>query len=190
MYIGFLALLMTMQGCFSTREAEEPGSNSDWQVPLDPEQLMENFERAVLDLNVANYERCFTPSSFRFVPDPDIALQNPGLYEDPWILEQERLYFANLAAASTGTGGNSLQLNDWVSNPLGADSVEYIYNYRLEVIQNKDGFDATVFTGQMTLILVRDQDQRWTIREWQDLNNETEESNTCWTDLKTAFSFS
>ena len=181
----FAASLILLGGCFQTRDPEPPGQGSNWTVPLEPEQLVGNFRTAVLELNQANYLRCFRDKVFRFEPDPDIKAQNSGIFGEGWSNEEERVYFSNVVASVRSQGGNQLDLDNEQIINYNPDSTEYIYDYQLELKHDKG--TNTTYTGQLRFILVRIDEQEWRIARWEDLNNETTISASSWSDLKALF---
>ncbi len=177
----FTLTAFLLSGCFNVREPEPPGTAGGWTSPTETNTLLENLRIAVSTLNTANYERCFTPASFRFIPDPLTPGVANGVF-DNWSVQEERIYLTNVKT-STNNGSGNLTLNNRQEIFFSADSLELTAQYELEVQHQDATFPHYNFDGTLRMILVRRQNE-WNIQSWQD--NRLSDS-LCWTDLKNHF---
>lgn len=174
-------------GCFNVRQPEPATAAADWLPATQADVLLENFQRAIQQVNPATYERCFVGPSFQFLPDPLVAARTPGIF-DSWHLDQERAYFQRLAGRSSPTAGNALTLT------YPAQSVSFITTdsqliqatYRLRLFQQDTAFRESSFTGTARLTLVRRPGQNeWKIAAWQDTR--LDPADHVWSEVKAFF---
>ena len=179
-----ILILLSLSACFSTREPAQPGAASDFAPPLQPEILLSNLTAAVTRLNVANYERCFVPSGYVFVPDPGVARNNVGLFSQ-WALQPSELdVIRNLNRVKDGTTRNSLAFANARTNNITPDSVEYTADYRLQIYHTDTTFREYLFTGNLVFSLSRNAENEWRIARWRDAKTSPA---PCWTELKERF---
>ena len=181
------ALLFVAGGCFNVRQPEPATAAADWLPATQAEVLLDNFQRAIQQVNPATYERCFVGPSFRFLPDPTIAARNPGIF-DQWHLDQERAYFQRLASRTTPTAGNSLTLTYPSQNVsfISTDSQQIQATYRLRLFQQDTAFHLSSFSGTARLTLVRRVGQNeWKIAAWQDTR--LDPADHVWSEVKAYF---
>ena len=172
---------LCLSSCFALREPDAPAGPSTFTPPNQPEILMANFSTAVANADVVNYERCFVKEGFTFVPDPNVATNNRGLFEN-WTLQNHELeYMRNLQRIKIAGVPNRVIITNPKINNFTADSVEYIANYELGLNLQDTVFGSKPLKGNIILTLVRNTFNEWAIRRWTD--NQTTQ-NQCWTKLK------
>jgi hypothetical protein len=182
--IALFVLAWIIAACFRVRQPEPPITQSDWNTPIEPAILIENFRKSVVTLNLNNYERCFASGVFRFLPDPTVARNNTGLFSR-WTLQEELEYMKNIQAVSLQVNGNQFQLSNIRNNFITIDSVEYIADYNLTVFHQDTSYKNFSFNGNMIVYLRRNLFNEWEIAQWQDQSNS---EKPCWTELKEKFS--
>ncbi len=176
-----------LSGCFNVRQPEPSTAAAEWLPATQAEILLDNFQRAIQQVNVATYERCFVGPSFQFLPDPDVAARTPGIF-DQWRLDQERAYFQRLAGRSSATAGNSLTLTYAPQSVsfITTDSQLIQASYRLRLFQQDTAFRASSFSGTARLTLVRRPGQNeWKIAAWQDTRLAS--TDRVWSEVKAYF---
>ena len=180
--LPFLALL-ALPACFQLREPEPAATASEWIQPTQIDILLANFTTAVQNLNVANYERSFSGTDYRFVPDPTSAGSSPALFAN-WSVPEETTYFSSLRRRSVGITTNSLTFTGRRDQLYTADSVEVTALYQLKITQQDTAFHAGTLKGNVRFILRR-RNNEWRIIAWRDQRTSP---GLCWTDLKKYFS--
>jgi hypothetical protein len=175
---------LLLSGCFNVREPEplKPDDNpvSGWTSPTQPAILTDNFSNAVRNLNVAVYNRCFTPA-FRFRPDPTAAGTGTTVFNN-WSVAEEHDYFNSLRNKSPLKKTKAFTLTKTRENFFTPDSLEQFYDYFLQTAHADSALKAQDFTGSMRLVMARHQNE-WKIALWED----NKENQPCWTDLKKFF---
>ncbi len=158
---------------FTTREPAEPESDQQaWVQPGSPEIVLENLRNAILDLNVENYMRTLsdparTGREFRFVADPSVAAENPGLFA-AWSREHERSYFSLLRALTPDDSLHVLSLQQ-VQSSFFADSAFFVENYTLRIHHTQqDQNIPAVVQGEARFWLAVDELGEWSIYRWED----------------------
>ena len=172
--ILLLSFLIQCECPFETREAEEPTERqSSWIQPTSVRDVMSNLKKAVEEKNSTNYLRCLVDSSregiaFRFIPDPTVAMANPGVF-NRWNREREKNYFEQLLRYLPSDSSSQLLLTDYWENPLGQDSIRVRQNYRL-VLHHKYDPEACprISAGQANFTMVRSSEDLWYIYRWTD----------------------
>lgn len=180
--VPFLTLLLS--GCFNVREPEAPSTQSEWTAASQPSILLDNFTRAVQQLNPATYERCLAPDVFTFLPDPDAATNSNQIF-DNWAYTEEQAYFNSLKKRSAAGGANQLHLSP-TSRPdnfTGDSLVELSRHYKLTVFHQDTAFKTVNFEGTLRFIMRR-YNNEWKIALWQDSKTGPE---PCWSELKKYF---
>ena len=186
MRYALCALLLS--SCFKVREPEPSNTQfnqSEWLSPVEPDILLDNFRLAVVQINIANYERCFDRNNFSFEPDPIVRGNNQGIFEN-WTFNEESEYFKNLEEKKDSTLSNDLIFVETQSNYITVDSLEYSAGYSL-TLNHKDtifnnNYNNNYLEGKLIFILTR-KNNEWMINSWQDIKDTT----LCWTDLKANF---
>ncbi|RYZ44729.1 MAG: hypothetical protein EOP49_26565 [Sphingobacteriales bacterium] len=169
-------------GCFNVREPEPPETAGGWTSPTETNILLDNLRTAITGLNATNYERCFVPVGYRFIPEPLTPGVASGVF-DNWGVQEERIYLTNLKSSTANNNGNSLAFTGKQEIYFNTDSLELTARYNLNLVHQDAAFPHYQFLGSMRMILVRRQNE-WYIQSWQD--NRLSDS-LCWTDLKKYF---
>lgn len=177
-----------LNGCFHVRQPEPATSAAEWTPATQPGILLQNFSRAVEQVNPALYERCFVPGgAFRYVADQDVASSTPGIF-DQWRLDQERAWFQRLAGRSLVGAGNQLTFEYSPASVsfITPDSQLLQATYNLRLIQQDTNFRQTDFRGLARLALVRRTGQtEWKISQWQDTRSTS--ADHPWSEAKAYF---
>lgn len=179
---GYLLLIAgTVPGCFRTRDAEPPASNSGtWVAPTDYTVLLNNLQQAVANRNTQNYLRCLNPDSLVYVPAASEANRPVWL---TWSLREEQSWFENMVQNLASASGNSLKLTQTELRDVSATSVRYVGDYTFEALHN----DTTLtrrFRGQVQLVIRQNVFNEWEIARWEDVETSPDSS---WSRLKARF---
>ena len=144
---------------------------------------------ALAELNVVNYERCFSDSTrsgrqFRFIPEATVANTNPGLFS-LWDVKKERDYFVRMRDPLPADSTFSLRL-DSLQAVIPGDSATFSQRYELIARHQRQasGVPRKV-SGEGRFWLSRDQFGDWSIYRWADFSSG---SAFTWSTLKAAFS--
>jgi hypothetical protein len=178
-----LLLALLLPGCFQLREPEPADAVSEWIQPTQIEILLTNFTTAVQRLNPANYERCFSGPSYRFVPDPTAAGTTAALFAN-WSVSEERDYFNSLRRHAPANAQNQLTLTNRRDQFFTTDSAEVSALYQLRIQQQDTAFHPALLEGSIRLV-VRRRNNEWKIASWRD--QRTTGTQATWTDLKKYF---
>lgn len=185
-YIFLILLFTPFMGCdiFNTREAETPDQpRSNFQLPLTPDQLLDNFINAYKEKNLQNYLSCFSDSSFtkktfQFIPSSGAVSIYPS-YENGWNRKDEEQYFNNLKSKVSPNLPITVVFNNGVSIQQG-DSLIYSAGYSVSVPFEESNIPL-FYQGELKFYLSRDSRLVWVITTWQDIKNTQDPS---WSDLK------
>lgn len=185
-YIFLILLFTPFMGCdiFNTREAETPDQpRSNFQLPLTPDQLLDNFINAYKEKNLQNYLSCFSDSSFtkktfQFIPSSGAVSIYPS-YENGWNRKDEEQYFNNLKSKVSPNLPITVVFNNGVSIQQG-DSLIYSAGYSVSVPFEESNIPL-FYQGELKFYLSRDSRLVWVITTWQDIKNTKDPS---WSDLK------
>lgn len=179
----FFLVLLALPACFQLREPEPASASSEWIQPTQIDILLANFTTAVQRVNVANYERSFSGTGYRFGPDPTSAGSSPALFAN-WSVPEETTYFASLRRRTAPTATNTLTLTDRRDQLYTADSAEVSALYQLRITQQDTAFRAGLLQGNLRFLLRR-RNNEWRIVAWRDQRTGP---GLSWTDLKKYFS--
>lgn len=190
--VTIILLTLLAFGCenpFATRQAEPPDQNGSTYInPSIPEIVFINLQLAFQERNVENYIRSFVDTtasqqSFSFIPDQGVAATNPGTFAN-WNLENERLYLLQLIQATPADSLHSLTFFEESRNE-GAQTATFTQDYEIEVRhQRRDAGIPTLFRGQSTFWLNKNETGDWAITQWEDSANGQDPS---WSELKVFF---
>jgi len=188
-------VLVSFNACenpFQTRAPEPPRrAQGTFVLPHSPAIVFINLRSALAELNVVNYERCFTDSTrssrrFRFIPEPAVANTNPGLFS-LWSIKEERGYFARMRDPLPADSIFTLTLRpDSLQTVVTGDSAIFLQRYELIARHQRQtsGVPRKV-SGEGRFWLSRDQFGDWSIYRWADFSSG---SAFTWSTLKAAFS--
>lgn len=185
-----IALLLLFCACdlFSTRDPEPPDAGqSNWIVPLTPEQVILNLQNAVYEKNTENYIRCLPDSAysdmgFLFEPDPEVAAEYGALFNS-WSLINEERVMLQVFALIPDNRTRYLLFSDEEWELYGSDEAIYSASYHLELHHSQAGIDS-VFEGLAVYYLSPDSRGEWSIYRWRDNGISGRKS---WSRLKAAF---
>jgi len=168
-------------------EEPERVTNSRWQPPTIPEQVLTNMENAFLDRNVDNYIRCFSDStmnekSFQFIPDAESNVASPQTFAN-WSLTDERRVFQEMANSVPKDSLFQLAFDQKNEVIVTGDSAWIEVLYSLRVHHTKENIPQNTM-GQARFSLWRNSQRNWVIYQWMDLR---ENKSPTWSDLKAAF---
>jgi hypothetical protein len=179
-----LLFLLNLCGCdlFRTRDPQSPNQGtSNFQPPVTPEIVLDNFKSSIVEYNIDNYIRCFVDSSvatktYNFQPSADFQ----GIFQN-WGIDDERRYFQNLGKPTTTPPYlNFLNLKQ---DNRTSTSTEFSMEYDLLYPHHKTNVTKEV-RGYMRLYLVIDSRQLWSIYKWVDEKTTTDST---WSYLKYYF---
>ena len=175
MVVLFPILIGALSACtnpFALRDPEPPvDTQSTWVPPLSPEQVMENFQNAVMEKNVENYVRCLADGSqdarsFRFVPDPEVAANYPTVFT-AWSRETEEAVVQQAFSIVPGDSSSLLSFPEEVQEVMASDSAIFVRGYRLELQHTREGL-ASVYEGLGEFRMAPGQGGEWSIYHWID----------------------
>ena len=187
-----LCSLLTLCGCdlFTTRTPEPPdgGGNSGWRFPSSASIVLDNLASSVGRRSASDYIRGFAAQEsglpeFEFVPDPQTAAVNPGVF-DGWNLASEinlgQSLFAptNLPLDSIATLELTVERQTSIS-----DTVIVSCGYHLHLGLTSDRAPRDM-SGRAEFRILKANDGGWYVQKWSDTRVTGE---ACWSDLKAAF---
>jgi hypothetical protein len=188
-FISFIFLiLLFLQQCslFSTRTPEDPDDFG--QIPFiqpdRPEIILQNLSNSITGLSFQNYLSCFSTNSFEFVPSFQASSNNPGIWEN-WSVQEEQTYFTNLATEASSFKGHGLVLSNTRYEIISDTKQQFIASYTLTVVHNRNsqGIPNTSI-GDIILDLEADTNGLWYITKWTDISKDAFFS---WSELKAVF---
>jgi hypothetical protein len=189
-----LGLLVALAACvaascglldaFSVRESEDPtGTETEYVLPQEPEQVITNLISAVNFRDVVNYESILA-EDFVFEPDPRdaLTLENyyPGVF-DGWDIEVEK----EVARRMFDQGGATFALLrfDEDSKQVSVDTdSSYVVQEDYTLITKLEKLET--FTGTAIFSLKRLSDGLWYMEKWEDSRPEGEGQYDTWGILK------
>ena len=176
----WLVIPILMVSCFQIRPVEPPGTNtSDWISPTDYQILLGNFSTSIAKGNTQNYLRCFNQDSLDFNPAASLINDNESIWLN-WSIQDEQSYFDNMLANLSVNTGNSLVLVETDLQNVTSDSLKYVGDYTLR-INHQDTLLATLFKGQIQLLIRLNSFNEWEIYRWEDIETKIDSS---WSELK------
>jgi hypothetical protein len=187
---GFALGFIACENPFQTRAPESPERvQGTFVLPYSPGIVFINLRSALAELNVVNYERCFSDSTrsdrqFRFIPEATVANTNPGLFLR-WGVREERDVFARMLNPLPVDSTFSLRL-DSLQSVVTVDSAIFFQRYELIARHKRQasGVPRKV-SGEARFWLSRDQFGDWSIYRWADFSSG---SGFTWSTLKAEFS--
>jgi len=173
--VAYLIITACAKNPFSTRDTESPlGSTGTWETPQSPEIVIRNLLFAYNEMNIANYQLCFSRNFVFSSPEDSIDAANsgrPDLFAD-WDMQAEIGTAANIFTTFSGADSLSLYLSFSSTQPdLVEDSTAIIYrNYILRIIAGHNGGEVDTLTaqGRATFHLAQEQLYWWTVQWWED----------------------
>ena len=174
-------------GCdiFETRDPEQPDrSRSNYEIPSEPQILIQNLKNSFTDKNADNYRKNFASGpplvnrSFFFLPTSNALSSNPSLWAQ-WNVDSEFQYFQNLVTRVQDDLPIILSLSSENYSPFG-DSTIYTAEYSIN-IQNLSGVQ-NIYEGSLKFSLITDNQSAWVIYYWEDISNASS-----WSDLKVEY---
>lgn len=182
--ISAFCCLLLLGSCFKERSPKTPAENTGWISPTEPLVLLENLKKAVTQLDLNNYRRCFATEKFSFRADPTILANNLGLFNQ-WAWDNETQYINNLHQASLpASKNNALGFQNTTLQNYSPDSIEFTGGYTLALYHQDTSFSTVNFNGIITLKMKRNRQNEWQIVTWEDYKQENQK---CWTELKQHF---
>lgn len=185
-YLPVILILFTSCSLFETREPEPPGlgQGSIFIQPDRPEAVIENLQNAVANLNLQNYVQSLDDSRFMFTPTNSAQINDPTIWAN-WSVLEEQLYFNNLRAAAEGLTGHQLQFTNINSESQSVTVQQFRANYTLTVVHNRTSADIpTVAQGEIILLIEAGENGLWNIVSWTDISSG---GTFSWSDFKAAF---
>jgi hypothetical protein len=195
LFIIFGLLVAVLAACtnpFTTRadKVEKPNvTDIQFEIPNEPENVLNNFKRAITNKNVQEYMNCFSPDPLRYRFDPE-----QYYFEDfqatGWSLDHEQDFFNQLTKSVMTLNFGFVDPEEPALNPIylpaAEDSVETGFSkYQMTVNYSIDS--SQVFSGLTRFKLFHDHDKdTWYIYYWQD-KAENDAYNLTTTALKTQY---
>ena len=191
--IKFILTIILITGCnlFETRNPEEPDTGRpSFQTPTSASVVILNFQNAILEKNVENYEACFADSvqtkNYHYIFTP--TGEANGLYPlvfSMWDISSERRAFNSLVSNMKKDDYPKLDINFINPEPF-QDSIVYIGDYSLTLTHSV----ATIpekFAGKLQLTIVQGEDGLWYVYRWIDTKTENDTIPDTWSIMKALF---
>lgn len=189
-YIAIAALSLLLLSCnlFDTRDPENPVTDSQTlPPPLTKEALFNNFQNALQQKSIVEYEKLFADTSahkqqFFFIPNQSSAVRYSAIFP-MWDKTSEADYFRNVI---TAIGASSIQFGLTASPQIltyQSDSAVYTIQYSLFIPHNRAGV-TTQFEGRSELYMSPNKNNIWMIYRWVDFETKKDSS---WSELKGQF---
>lgn len=181
-----IAFLLFAFGCdvFETRNPEEPSqTKSNYNIPSEPQILIQNIINSFSDKNADNYKKSFalgpplSDKTFYFSPSSFAVSRFPGKWTD-WSADDEYEYFVNLVTNVPDEFPVSLFFSKEIYSPQG-DSVIYTAEYSLSVPKSNN--EPDIYEGNIKFSMITNNQSVWVIYFWEDIAKEGFES---WSELK------
>lgn len=184
-----IILTFTLAGCdlFTTRPPEAPDvPRFNYLQPVDVSSVITNLVNSVSTKSTQYYIKSFSDSvkngkNFQFVANAEAVSKYASLAFG-WSLKDEEQYFNNIINKISKESSVTVLFDDEQLVSFG-DSAYLSANYSVTVPHNIQGL-ANVFSGKLQFKLLRDQQQLWTIYQWQDIKSG---ESTTWSELKGYF---
>ncbi|MCW8803996.1 MAG: hypothetical protein OQK57_06325 [Ignavibacteriaceae bacterium] len=184
--ILLLTFLGTLAACdlFQVRDPEEPTeTKSNYRVPVEPKDVIQNLINAFNDKNPNDYKKNFSTGlplvtrDFYFVPSGNVLSSFPT----DWYVNEEFQYFNNLVTRSPQDVPITLTFTDEVYD-IRSDSSIYSAKYFISVpVLNSD---PIVYEGSLKFTMTTDINAAWIIYFWEDIAAQDSKS---WSELKIEF---
>jgi hypothetical protein len=180
-FIVFVILFLSCTNPFSTRNPEEPTNRPQLVSNLqnNPDSLLVKLQHAFRDENINFYMDCLADSHYTFIPEQNEAPRIPQ-----WTLQDEFNYF-NRLINNNDIKKIILQIyNVQTWNLIGAsqDTLQSQFNYEIEV--NIKANEREIYQGESIFKIFRSQQSLWYIYYWEDLENNSDETDSTWSTLK------
>ncbi len=173
---------------FSTRAPEPPtgASGTSWELPRNPEDVLDNMANAIGRRSSADYIRSFDETEtneFVYIPDPATEAERPGFF-DGWSIDRERKFMESLLSPSTTPADSiAMLIYEIDRETVIGDSAQMYFTYNLHIGHVIE--DAPIqMDGRSELTLRRGKGGGWYINAWKDFRIG---SNDCWSDLRIHF---
>jgi len=172
---------------FSTRTPVEPEKPRPYslQSPTSPENVLSNFKIVYeYALSAVDYMDCLS-EDFHFSPDPFDSLQYEEIFSNPWGLEREEQFTANLFDRVV-SDPNPKVLTRWefIVDVQEEHEAYFEYDYELGFNDEQDGAWKSA-EGKAHLTLRKGEDGSWALSRWLDEKTNPEVSS--WGALRTQF---
>lgn len=189
MKITLIILLLALifnYGCdiFETRDPEQPNSSrSNFEIPSEPQIVIQNLQNAFSDRNSDNYQKNFASGPplvnkiFSFLPTSQALSSDPALWAS-WDVVSEFQYFNNLVTRVPEGLPITLLLSEEQYSPS-IDSTIYTAKYFIS-IPNLTG-DPEIYEGSLKFNMITDNQLAWVIHYWEDI---AKENSSSWSNLK------
>jgi hypothetical protein len=187
--IVFPLLLVLIFGCdnpFATRSAEEPSvRRGTWEDPVFYDAVLRNLESSYNEQIIDNFTDSIS-DDFRFIPDPEDAAQNPGIFDD-WGYEQER----DVTRSIFSSGSGSFIELVLVDTTMGVTFYPSGDTVRAEVIYDLSVDQDTVsaprhMAGRAIFFVSEGSEGFWKLYRWEDSKSDYPDSSS-WGQLKASF---
>jgi len=167
-----LYVLVMCEWPFATRDPEPPvSSQSAWVIPVSPEMVLSNLQKAIKEKSVEYYIRCLTDSSysskvFKFSPDPEVSAQYSGIFTN-WTTQKEESVVRQVFSLVPDDSTCSLDMT-LASETVASDSALLVVDYTLKIGHTGTVLTTGVFKGRSEFWLAPDVRGEWSIYNWID----------------------
>ncbi len=194
--IFLIVLALTFSACikspFGTRDSQEPaGSSGTWETPATPEVLILNFLFAYNEMNIQNYQLCFS-DDFRFSSTQDsIEAEGEGngylyrYWDKAAEVSAAENTFATFAAENRHL---DLILSPSTDYPDSiGDSLAVLYRDYIVRIVDIDSLsaDTTLIEGLASFSVSRSLFNWWSVYLWKEIPVSGSDYN--WADFKAEY---
>lgn len=185
--IVMITSLTLLQSCdlFESREPKSPSeTKSNYRVPVEPSDVIDNIKNAFIDKNANNYKKNFSsglPSvdrNFYFLPSINVI----PFFPPDWNIDSEFQYFNNLVISVPESNPITISFANEEYDVQG-DSAIYSSTYSISVpVLNSV---PIIYEGNTKFIMITDNYSTWVIYYWEDIAKQGFKS---WSELKYEFS--
>lgn len=193
-FIILFIFALIIQSCdfLTTRTPEIPDTGgSSFNVPLEPETVINNFKSAVNEKNMQNYLQCFSDSNrnktgFYFIPTAEVMAIYPSIFQN-WSIENEKRYFSSMINTMANEVYPELTFFANSFHSKLPDSAVFISDYHLK-IRTKSNSVPDEYKGRIQLTITIDKSGLWSISRWIDSKLHADSINSTWSLAKALFS--
>lgn len=186
-YLFFITLsLLLFKGCgiFDTRDPEDPQTvRSTFIPPTTADIVLDNLTFSIQEKNSDNYNKCVSPSNYRYIPDAKSQLNFLDIFA-AWNPQSEKKYLDNLIT-DTPTGSSVVFFDNSQLLQITSDSAIFQSDYVL-VFQHRRTNIPKSAKGKLTITIATDSDDLFYIRKWEDFRQN--DTDFTWSEFKGNFS--
>jgi hypothetical protein len=183
------AALICVTACnnpFATRDAQKPDTIGGDAIkpPNSAENVIYNLKTSFENMSIQDYLDVFS-ENFEFNPDPDDSLLYVEDFRGGWDIEKERMYAENFLQRNVT---KELTMVTHMYDYRAGDDL-FDYRYSIYVFPAQDSTSvSSVFrykvSGHAWLYLREEEEGKWKIYKWVELENMKQGSFITWSVLR------